>query len=238
MADEGSARYLWEERFLPMSIKHLGPSLLAAEVVLPLDQVAPYFEKISEWGKRLGVTFYPSSHLINPKQVLFLAMITSDHRNALFYVDLLLIPMMVRLAIQFYGGKPYGLGIWNTPFLRDLYPKEELKQLVEYKKKVDPDGILNAGKFFAVSGKLGPLQKILFHPDLFNLEMASTQWLLLKLFAAIPRRPFGAGSRWFRKGSKTFQRTSIPVLSAEAAWAAALCTVRPKMRRSPPGESC
>jgi glycolate oxidase len=126
-ADEASANYLWEERFLPMSIKHLGPSLLATEVILPLDQVAPYFEKISEWGKRLGVTFYPSSHLINQEQVLFLAMVTSDHRKAIFYVDLLLVPMMVRLAVQFYQGKPYGLGIWNTPFLRDLYPKEELK---------------------------------------------------------------------------------------------------------------
>ena len=34
-ADRTSAQYLWEERFLPMSIKHLGPSLLAAEVLLP-----------------------------------------------------------------------------------------------------------------------------------------------------------------------------------------------------------
>ena len=31
--------------------------------------------------------------------------------------------MMVRLAVQFYNGKPYGLGIWNTPFLKDLYPE-------------------------------------------------------------------------------------------------------------------
>jgi len=43
-----------------------------------------------------------------------------------------------RLAVQFYEGKPYGLGIWNTPFLRDLYPDEEQKRLVEFKKKVDP----------------------------------------------------------------------------------------------------
>ena len=70
--------------------------------------------------------------------------------------------MMVRLAVQHYHGKPYGLGIWNTPFLRDLYPKEELNRLVRYKKKVDPSGILNPGKFFGVSGRLGPLQKILF----------------------------------------------------------------------------
>ena len=187
-ADEASAHYLWEERFLPMSIKHLGPSLLATEVILPLDQVASYFEKVSEWGKRLGVTFYPSSHLINQEQVLFLAMITSDHRKAIFYVDLMLVPMMVRLAVQNYGGKPYGIGIWNSPFLRDLYSKEELKELVRYKKKVDPAGILNPGKFFSVSGRLGPLQKILFHSDIFNLELSSTQWLLFKLFSIIPEK--------------------------------------------------
>jgi glutamate synthase domain-containing protein 2/FAD/FMN-containing dehydrogenase/glutamate synthase domain-containing protein 3/ferredoxin len=188
IADEGSAHYLWQERFLPMSIKSLGPSLLATEVTLPLDQVAPYFEKTNEWGKRLGVTFYPSSHLINQDQVLFLAMITSDHRKAIFYADLMLVPMMVRLAVQFYGGKPYGLGIWNAPFLRDLYPKKERKALVQYKKKVDPAGVLNPGKFFGVSGRLGALQKMLFHPDLFNLELASTQWLLLKLFSIIPEK--------------------------------------------------
>ncbi|MCX5908167.1 MAG: FAD-binding oxidoreductase, partial [Deltaproteobacteria bacterium] len=123
--DTQTAQYLWNERFLPMAIKSLGPSLLAAEVVLPLDQAATYHEEISEWGKRLGMTFYPTAHLINSKQTLFLALITTDHRKAVFYADLLLVPMMTRLAIQHYRGKPYGLGIWNTPFLKDLYPKEE-----------------------------------------------------------------------------------------------------------------
>ena len=187
-ADEESAHYLWEERFFPMAIKHLGPSLLATEVILPLDQVASYHEKISEWGKRLGVTFYPTSHLINHDQALFLAMITSDYRKAIFYADLLLIPMMVRLAVQFYHGRPYGLGIWNTPFLRDLYPKKKRKELARYKKKVDPAGILNPGKFFGASGRLGPIQRIIFHPDLFNLELTTAQWLLFKLFSIIPEK--------------------------------------------------
>jgi len=188
IADEESASFLWEERFLPISIKHLGPSLLATEVILPLDQVGAYEEKISEWGKRLGLTFYSSSHLINRDQVLFLAMITSDHRKAIFYIDLMLVPMMVRLAIQFYSGKPYGLGIWNTPFLRDLFSKEEVTKLVQYKKKVDPHGILNPGKFFTVSGKLGPLQKMIFHSDIFNLELTAMNWLLFKLFSIIPEK--------------------------------------------------
>jgi hypothetical protein len=60
-------------------------------------------------------------------------MVASDHRKAVFYIDLMLVPMMVRLAVQFYQGKPYGLGIWNTPFLRDLYSKEELKEWFDIK---------------------------------------------------------------------------------------------------------
>jgi glycolate oxidase len=124
--DGAVAKRLWDERFLPMSIKNQGPSLLATEVVLPIDQVASYHEKINEWGKRLGLTFYPTAHLIDPENVLFLALITTDHRKLVFYADLMLVPMMVRLAVQFYHGKPYGLGIWNTPFLKDLYSKEEL----------------------------------------------------------------------------------------------------------------
>ena len=187
-ADEASANTLWEERFLPMSIKHLGPSLLATEVLLPLDQVASYHKKISEWGNRLGLTFYPTSHLINRDQVLFLAMLATDHRKAIFYADLMLVPMMVRLAVQFYHGKPYGLGIWNTPFLHHLYPKKELKELARYKKKVDPDGILNPGKFFGVSGRLGPLQKMLFHAGIFDLELSTAQWLMFKLFSLIPEK--------------------------------------------------
>jgi ferredoxin len=175
-------------QFLPMSIKNLGPSLLATEVLLPLDQVVSYQENISQWGKHVGVTLYPEAHLINADQVLFLALMTSDNRKAIFYVDLLLVPMMVRLAVQFYQGKPYGLGIWNTPFLRNLYPEEEQKRLIEFKKKVDPKGILNPGKFFQVSGKLGPLQKVIFQSDIFNLELSASQWLLFKLFSVIPEK--------------------------------------------------
>ena len=182
-----AAKHLWDERFLPMSIKNLGPSLLAAEVLLPIDQAASYHEKINEWGKKLGVTCYPTSHLVDQKNVLFLGLIASDHRKLIFYVDLMLIPMMVRLAVQFYQGKPYGLGIWNAPFLKDLYPKDELKKLANYKKKVDPTGILNPGKFFEVSGKLGSLQKFLFSSGVFNIEISTVQWLLFRLFSVLPK---------------------------------------------------
>ena len=184
--DEAFANGLWEKRFLPMSIKQLGPSLLASEMILPIDRVAPYVEKVNEWGKRLAVTLYPIAHVVNEKEVLFLAMLATDNRKNIFYLDLMLVPMMLRLAVQSYGGKPYGIGVWNTPFLRHLYTEEELKQLVRYKKKVDPAGILNSGKFFTTSGRWGAFQKALFQADIFDLGLTTSQWLMFKLLSFFP----------------------------------------------------
>jgi len=39
----------------------------------------------------VGVTLYPAAHLVKPDQVLFLALMTSDNKKAIFYVDLLLV---------------------------------------------------------------------------------------------------------------------------------------------------
>ena len=186
--EDDFANALWEKRFLPMSIKQLGPSLLASEMILPIDQVASYVEKVNEWGKRLAVTLYPIAHVVNEKEVLFLAMLATDNRKNIFYLDLMLIPMMLRLAIQNYSGKPYGIGVWNTPFLRNLYTQEELKQLVRYKKKVDPGGILNSGKFFATSGRWGSFQKTLFQSDIFDLGLSTSQWLLFRLLSFFPAK--------------------------------------------------
>ncbi len=185
-ADEALANALWEKRFLPMSIKSLGPSLLASEMILPVEQVAPYMEKLEEMGKRLAVTLYPIGHLVNPKEVLFLAMLATDHRKNIFYLDLMFIPMMLKLAVQSYGGKPYGIGIWNTPFLRHLYTREELRQLRQYKKKVDPAGILNSGKFFSTSGRWGSFQRALFQADLFDIGLSASQWMMFKLLSYFP----------------------------------------------------
>ncbi len=204
--DEASARFLWDERFLPMSIKPLGPTLLAVEVILPGQKVTEYEERIGEWGKRLGLTFYPSSHFISQDQVLFLTLIPTDRRNSLFYIDLILIPMMLRLAIQFYQGKPYGLGIWNAPFLRDLYSKETIKKLLRYKKRVDPSGILNPGKFFTLSGRGGLLTKMIFQSDLFNLELSTMQWLLFRLFSLLPESALRGKTSLIPQGLETISK--------------------------------
>ncbi len=184
--DPEVANDLWERRFLPMSIKVQGPSLLASEMILPIGEVTSYIEKVNEWGKHLAVTLYPIAHLINRDEVLFLAMLATDHRKLIFYLDLMLIPMMLRLAVQSFGGKPYGIGIWNTPFLKRLYPPQTLKGLIQYKKKVDPMGLLNSGKFFSTSGRWGAFQRVLFREDFFDLGLSTSQWLMFRLLSFFP----------------------------------------------------
>lgn len=184
--DDALASDLWEKRFLPMSIKSLGPSLLASEVILPIDHVSPYLEKLDQMAKNLAVRLYPVGHLINPKEVLLLVMMTTDNRKNLFYLDLIFIPMMLKLAVQSHRGKPYGIGIWNTPFLRYLFSREALRALRQYKKTVDPAGILNPGKFFATTGRWGSFQKALFQEDLFNLGLNASQWVMFRLLSFFP----------------------------------------------------
>jgi len=79
-AHEASANHLWSERFLPMSIKDLGPSLLAPRSsCLWIRCLLP--REYRSVGKHVGVALYPAAHLINADQVLFLALMTSDNRR-------------------------------------------------------------------------------------------------------------------------------------------------------------
>ena len=121
--------------------------------------------------------------------MLFLAMVASDQRKAIFYADLLLVPMMVRLAVQYYHGKPYGLGIWNTPFLRDLYPKGRVEgSCVGIRKRSTRPGSSTRESSSASPEDWGPFKKCSSTSDVFNLELSATQWLLFKLFSIIPEK--------------------------------------------------
>ncbi|HSR10283.1 MAG TPA: FAD-binding protein, partial [Thermodesulfobacteriota bacterium] len=186
--DDAAAEKLWAERFLPMAVKSLGPSLLAAEVVLPASRVAEYQRRIDSWGEKLGVAFYPVSHMIDAESTLYLAMIPSDARRSSFFIDLLLVPMLIRLAVEEHGAKPYGLGVWNTPFLGALYPATEVARLRAFKKTADPAGILNPGKFFSSSGRFSTLQKTLFRPGAYGAGLSALRFALFSLFSLLPEK--------------------------------------------------
>lgn len=143
------AYYLWHERLFPMRPKRLGPGMLASEIVLSAEKAPEFLKKAERESARYGVHLASEAYFVDNGEVLLLPVFTFHARNALseFYTASLSL-VLTRLGIAL-GGRPYAIGIWNAPFARAKFGKR-FDELRAYKKRVDPDGLFNPGKFFAL----------------------------------------------------------------------------------------
>jgi ferredoxin len=79
-----------------------------------------------------------------------------------------LVEMLTKAAVVL-GAEPYGLGLWNAAFIHDLYGDARLRDMKAYKAQVDPNNILNPGKFFSVGSK--GISGLIFRPAIFGPAM-------------------------------------------------------------------
>jgi FAD/FMN-containing dehydrogenase/ferredoxin len=203
------ASYLWLERFSPLKVQILGPSLLASEVIVPLDKGPKFIKYAKIIGRRYKVDLLFESHPIkfeDDYKILMMTMFNCDRRRILEYIfHLSLVPMLTRLGIRL-GGRPYGIGIWNVPFFASRFSKDRIQRLFTYKEKSDPDGILNPRKFISVRSRFFNIPGKLFEPLFFNISMDAL--LLLSPILGRLLKPFALSSN----------RKSIPLLE--------LCTLQ------------
>jgi ferredoxin len=162
------ASYLWNERLFGMKIKRLGPSILASEVIMPIESAAAFIRKAKRIGSYFGVEMCSDSYIIDKQKALIMSTFLCDSRTKKYYVKLPLVAMLTKAAIVL-GAEPYGLGLWNAPFIHDLYSDTRLRELKAYKAQADPNGILNPGKFFGVGAKGIP--GLIFRPAIFGPAM-------------------------------------------------------------------
>ncbi len=141
------AHYLWHERLFPMRPKRLGPGMLAAEVVLPIEKAPKFLERAAHEGKRYGVHLASEAYFVEDGHALLLPTFTftASHRLAELYTASLSLGL-TQLGIAL-GGRPYAIGIWNTPFAWAKFGAR-FEALRAYKRKIDPAGLFNPGKFF------------------------------------------------------------------------------------------
>ena len=146
----------WEERFYHMRIKRFGPTLMAAEDWLPIQELGPYQERIARLGKNKKTKFYSYGTFVNSEKMTLFTAYRADARQGLGYiVAMALTGSLHRLAIQL-GGHPYSVGFWNTPYLPSIYSQDTLNMLKERKQQLDPKGILNPGKHYKYPTLLPP----------------------------------------------------------------------------------
>ena len=159
------ANYLWNERLFGMKTKRLGPTILASEIVIPLEKAAAYIGKAKNIGKNFGVEVCIDSYIIDSRKALIMATFLCDSRKRKYYMNVPLVAMLTRAAVSM-GAEPYGLGLWNSAFINDLYGKEKRRELKAFKARVDPYNIFNPGKAFSLRPK--GLSGIIFRPSVFR----------------------------------------------------------------------
>ncbi len=73
------------------------------------------------------------------------------------------------------GGHPYGIGIWNTPFVSSKYDKVQLERLRGKKHELDSSDTLNPNKFFKIKGRFFSLPAFLMRPAVFIPTLAAAR---------------------------------------------------------------
>jgi FAD/FMN-containing dehydrogenase/NAD-dependent dihydropyrimidine dehydrogenase PreA subunit len=162
------AGYLWNERLFGMKTKRLGPTILASEVVIPITAAAAFIATAKKLGRRFAVEICIDSYIIDEHRALIMSTFLCDSRSRRYYVDLPLATMLTHAAVKL-GAEPYGLGLWNAAFVKHLHSSAQLRNLKAHKAKVDPNNILNPGKYFAVNANL--VSTLVFHPAVFGFSM-------------------------------------------------------------------
>jgi FAD/FMN-containing dehydrogenase/NAD-dependent dihydropyrimidine dehydrogenase PreA subunit len=162
------AGYLWNERLFGMKSKRLGPTILASEVIIPIKAAAGFIAIAKKLGHRFAVEICIDSYIVDEQRALIMATFLCDSRNRRYYVDLPLATLLTHAAVK-RGGAPYGLGLWNAAFINHLYSREKQLELQAYKAAVDPNNILNPGKYFRVNSNLAAT--VVFHPTVFGFSM-------------------------------------------------------------------
>jgi FAD/FMN-containing dehydrogenase/ferredoxin len=165
------ADYLWSERYFPLKAQRLGPNLLASEVLLGRPTLLKFIRRSRRLAGRFGVNLGLEVIVVNSDLGLAISSFRCDSRRLGSYIlYLLLVQMLVRLGTGF-GGCPYGIGIWNAPFVRNRYPARAWREMVRLKREIDPSWILNPRKFFKLRARFSNIPGLVFNPLIYRASL-------------------------------------------------------------------
>lgn len=136
------AEHEWEERFHPMKAKRISPSLIPAEVVVPVDALEQVLEQLK---KKITLPFLLEGFGVKNNEIVLLGFIPHDERKFGFNVAFGLSLTVLKIALQ-NGGRAYGCGMYFSTYAQDLLGSDALQSIKELKKKSDPANIMNPGK--------------------------------------------------------------------------------------------
>jgi Fe-S oxidoreductase/FAD/FMN-containing dehydrogenase len=145
----------WKNRFKLMRVKRLGPSLVPAEVVIPLSALADTMMEIEQKVKqplvKEGVVIRQGTN--GQPEVVILGFIPSDERKFTYNLVFGLTLAVTKIAEK-HGGRAFATGIYLVKKAAMILGEERVKRLKTWKAEIDPKSIMNPGKVIA-GGLLG-----------------------------------------------------------------------------------
>jgi len=153
------ADHEWKNRFKLMVVKRLGPSLVPAEVVVPLNRLGRVMTQIERQIDQPLVKeglVIPNGNGGTP-EVVILGFIPSDQRKFSYNFVFGLVLTLMKIAEK-NGGRAYSTGMYFTRKGTQVLGVDRLARLKGFKSQVDPQAIMNPGKVIGnglVSWSLG-----------------------------------------------------------------------------------
>jgi FAD/FMN-containing dehydrogenase len=136
----------WSERFYPMRIKRLGPSLAPSEVYVPLEKLDDYINHMNKHFK--NESFALEGAITDRGEVAVLTWFPDDERRRIsFLMGWYRSLDVINLGLK-HGGRAYSIGMWNAAHSRSFYGKEHYAKMSNLKQKTDKKGYLNSHKVF------------------------------------------------------------------------------------------
>lgn len=148
---EEIANHEWAERFYPMRIKRLGPSLAPSEVYVPLQRLSGFLQHMDKHFK--GESYAAEGAVSDKGEVAVLTWFLDDERKRIsFLMGWYRSLDVINLGVK-HGGRAYSIGMWNVAYSRSFFGKHIYGKMAKIKKKTDPKNYMNPHKVFT-----GPLR--------------------------------------------------------------------------------
>jgi FAD/FMN-containing dehydrogenase/ferredoxin len=215
------ARYMWNERYFPMKVRKFGPGMLGSEVTVPLNILSDVLSKAMGLCHELGLEPLFEVHFLNNGHGLLLCYYVTDQGNTIGYTLDALKSMLLTSMLIDGGAKPYSVGIWNHPFSNAEEPVR-VDRLRKAKAALDPNDVMNSGKYFSLSGRFGGLASIAFNPKLMRPVLKT-----MRIFSPITMRFMRMGYHFAARRLKPKSRTELLRIADECAMCGACVSVCP-----------
>ncbi len=136
----------WAERFATMRLKKLGPSIIPAEILVPLAGASAVLADIEQ---EIHQTVILEGIVGKAGTLTLLGYVLHDDRSLRFNVAYALSLSVLDIAKR-HGGSAYSTGLYFRGEADSVLGKEWVDKYRTFKDEIDPDGFMNPGK---VTGK-------------------------------------------------------------------------------------